>query len=218
MIGLDRRRDVPRLLAATLPCERRAVGWSRPHRRDPRRRDARGHPHARRFEQAQERLGPGRFRLRRPGARASTTAETTLPDKIKGLSLIASRPWTAAAHPRFWAGMPPRGGVTSSSTRYAPRRRAAITRPMPGRYTRAPTAHHRDARRRNRDGGIGEVRPVRGKAAPAAPNHSAHHHGDGVARRAQGDRGPAVARDRRARTHLHHFGGQVAQRNASTFQ
>ena len=57
-------------------------------------------PYVEEFEQAQERLGPGRFRLELAlgGARVDDGSETTLPDKIKGLSLIAKEIMDRGGH------------------------------------------------------------------------------------------------------------------------
>jgi sulfite reductase alpha subunit-like flavoprotein len=57
-------------------------------------------PYVEEFEQAQERLGPGRFRLELAlgGARVDDGSETTLPEKIKGLSLIAKEIMDRGGH------------------------------------------------------------------------------------------------------------------------
>ena len=91
-------------------------------------------PYVEEFEQAQEPIGPGRFRLELAlgGARVDDDKETTLPDKIKGLSLIAKEIMDRGGR-TYVSGLrgmlkQARRRSTSSSTRRRSRRRAATTR------------------------------------------------------------------------------------------
>ena len=119
-------------------------------------------PYVEEFEQAQERLGPGRFRLELAlgGARVDDGSETTLPDKIKGLSLIAKE-------------IMDRGGRQPSFTDAE-----ACLAGICGRDGRMPRGHHVTYEERQHGGHVlslqGDRRPDAGAGEVVVPHDVIH--------------------------------------------